>query len=127
VLDLDLPVRVTEPDPRMDAVRGCAAVERGPLVYCVESVDQERDVALEAVAVDAAAPLAERPAPEPLVGAIALEAQGHVRAAPEPAAWPYAGDGGEPAAGRATRVTFVPYNMWGNRGPTTMRLWVPAM
>ena len=39
VLDLDLPVRVTEPDPRVDAVRGCVAVERGPLVYCVESAD----------------------------------------------------------------------------------------
>jgi uncharacterized protein len=39
VLDLDLPVRVTDPDPYVDAVRGCFAVERGPLVYCVESVD----------------------------------------------------------------------------------------
>jgi DUF1680 family protein len=32
VLELELPVRVTEPDPRVDAVRGCVAVERGPLV-----------------------------------------------------------------------------------------------
>ncbi len=26
--------------PRVDAVRGCAAVERGPLVYCFEQIDQ---------------------------------------------------------------------------------------
>ena len=39
VLELDLAVRVVEPDPRVDAVRGCVAVERGPLVYCLESAD----------------------------------------------------------------------------------------
>src|SRR4030095_5206873 len=39
VLELDLPVRVTEPDPRVDAVRGCVAVERGPLVYCLQPAD----------------------------------------------------------------------------------------
>src|SRR4029453_6844596 len=47
VLDLELPVRVTEPDPRVDAVRGCVAVERGPLVYCLESADLPPGVALE--------------------------------------------------------------------------------
>ena len=34
------------PDPRVDAVRGCVAAERGPLVYCLESTDQEADVSL---------------------------------------------------------------------------------
>src|SRR5262249_34883104 len=38
-LPLEMPTRITLPDPRIDAVRGCAAVERGPLVYCVEQVD----------------------------------------------------------------------------------------
>ena len=27
------------PDPRIDAIRGCVAVERGPIVMCAESVD----------------------------------------------------------------------------------------
>ncbi|MEU9919654.1 hypothetical protein [Streptomyces sp. NPDC051001] len=26
--------------PRVDAVRGCVAIERGPMVYCVEQADQ---------------------------------------------------------------------------------------
>ena len=26
-------------DPRVDAVRGCVAVERGTLVYCIEAAD----------------------------------------------------------------------------------------
>ena len=39
VLDLALEVRFTRPDPRVDAARGCLAIERGPLVYCLEAVD----------------------------------------------------------------------------------------
>src|SRR5256885_2551845 len=32
-------LRFTWPDPRVDALRGCVAVERGPLVLCAESLD----------------------------------------------------------------------------------------
>ena len=39
-LRLDLTPRWTRPDRRVDAVRGCAAIERGPLVYCLEQADQ---------------------------------------------------------------------------------------
>jgi DUF1680 family protein len=35
-LELAMPWRVTEPDPRVEATRGCVAIERGPLVYCLE-------------------------------------------------------------------------------------------
>jgi DUF1680 family protein len=36
VLELDMPPRFIHPDPRIDAVRGCVAIARGPLIYCVE-------------------------------------------------------------------------------------------
>ena len=39
VLDLPLDVRFTYADPRVDAARGSVALERGPLVYCLEAVD----------------------------------------------------------------------------------------
>ena len=39
VLELDMEPRLTSADPRADAVRGCVAIERGPLVYCLEQVD----------------------------------------------------------------------------------------
>jgi uncharacterized protein len=39
-LRLDVTPRWTYPDRRVDAVRGCAAIERGPLVYCFEQADQ---------------------------------------------------------------------------------------
>src|SRR5699024_12037531 len=43
-LSLPMPARFTWPDPRIDAVRGQVAVERGPLVYCLESADFGEDV-----------------------------------------------------------------------------------
>ena len=39
VLELPMPVRVIAPHPRIDAVRGCVALARGPLVYCIEQAD----------------------------------------------------------------------------------------
>ena len=49
-LSLPMPARFTWPDPRIDAVRGQVAVERGPLVHCLESADLGADV--EEAAVD---------------------------------------------------------------------------
>ena len=43
VLDLDVRPRLVEADPRVDAVRGCVAIERGPLVHAVEQVDLPAD------------------------------------------------------------------------------------
>lgn len=41
VLDFDMPVRLVEADPRVDANAGRVAVMRGPVVYCVERVNNE--------------------------------------------------------------------------------------
>jgi uncharacterized protein len=116
---LELPVepRTTRPDPRIDAVRGCVAIERGPVVYCLESTDQEPGVSLEAVAVDVSAALDDDPHNIVAAGR-------HVAPASRP--WPYAADGAS-RRGEPTRLTFVPYHSWGNRGPAAMRVWVPAV
>jgi uncharacterized protein len=105
VLLLDTPVRWTEPDPRVDAVRGCVAFERGPLVYCVESVDLPDGTVLEDLRWD--------PSGEPV-------------AAPRPDL----GDGvigvGVPVIGAASgSVPAVPYHAWANRGVGGMRVWLP--
>ena len=123
-LELPLAPRWTFPDPRVDAVRGCVAAERGPIVYCLESTDQERDT-LDGVAVDTSAPPAERPLAEDAGGGVGLEAPGEwlsdVRHA---GVWPY--DGGPVTERDTTRLALVPYHAWGNRGPSTMRVWVPV-
>jgi uncharacterized protein len=124
-LELPLAARWTRPDPRIDAVRGCVAAERGPLVYCVESLADGVD--LDAVAVDASAPPAERGVDGELGGAVTLTCS--ARPLPALAAgWPYADevDGAGTAAGPATPLTMIPYHLWANRGPAAMRVWLPA-
>lgn len=106
-LELPMRPRWTQPDPHVDAIRGCVAVERGPIVYCLESTDQEDGVSLAEVAADAANGLADHGAADDL-GGVTL-----VRAA------------GSTFDGRPADLTFIPYHAWGNRGLSTMRVWVP--
>jgi DUF1680 family protein len=103
-LRLDLTPRWTRPDRRVDAVRGCAAIERGPLVYCLEQVDQA--VSLEELAVSADTPLTERAVTVDGVGrTVQVIADG--RHVPLPA-------------------VAIPYFQWDNRGPGAMRVWIPG-
>ncbi len=130
VIDLHLPLapRVLHPDPRIDALRGCVAVERGPQVLCLESVDLDgaglgTDVG--EVRID--------------LGAGLREVAGRTRAAfvalpALEAAWPYgdANDAGKPATGgldspRTAEVPLTAYHDWANRGPSTMRVWIPMV
>lgn len=117
---LVLPVapRVTVPDGRIDAVRGCVAVERGPVVLCAESVDLPGGAAVDTLRVDA--------------GATAVEDGdgARVRARLVPAdggadGWPY-GEAGAAGSGEPVDVRLVPYHSWANRGPSTMRVWLPT-
>jgi uncharacterized protein len=113
-LELPLAPRWTRPDPRVDAVRGCVAAERGPLVYCAESVDLGQEARLDEVAVDASAPPADQGPDGGLGGAVTL------RCAARPLR---VGEPGQHDA--ATPLTLVPYHLWGNRGPAAMRVWLP--
>ena len=54
VLDLPMPVRRVEADPRVEEAAGRVALQRGPLVYCAEQVDQDRPLALLALPQSAA-------------------------------------------------------------------------
>lgn len=114
---LELPVRprFTAPDPRIDATRGCVAVERGPLVYCAEALD---GTDLDAVRVDASVP------PVDVEEGVEVSARFDV---PGPDAWPYGPPRPDTATTRpATPLTLVPYHRWARRGPSTMRVWLPT-
>ncbi|MCG7284925.1 glycoside hydrolase family 127 protein [Cellulomonas sp. ACRRI] len=116
-VELDLPVapRFTVADPRVDAVRGQVAVEAGPLVYALESVDLGTDVGLARVDTGIA--------PEVRDGAVTV----HARTVDVPEGdWPYADRPAEAGAGEPRPVPLVPYHAWGNRGPSTMRVWMPV-
>lgn len=132
-LTLDMTPRVVEPHPRIDAVRGCAALERGPLVYCIEQADQPAGVSVDDVRLDHDLPVRDHPVDEPVPGTVALRASAvHAPAVDGSGTWPYAvaGTEGAPRTERAngTRgraLTAIPYAFWGNRTPGPMRVWIP--
>ncbi|MFG1942471.1 glycoside hydrolase family 127 protein [Nonomuraea sp. NPDC048826] len=123
VLELPMEARWTYPDRRIDAVRGCVAVERGPLVYCAESAGDEPPLA--EVAVRPGSALAEHAEGE----VVELETEA-VLGAPAAGSWPYRSgpDGwdGDHGAEPGAALRLIPYHRWGNRGPATMRVWLPV-
>jgi DUF1680 family protein len=124
-LELPLRPRWTRPDPRIDAVRGCVAAERGPLVYCAESVGQDPSLQLDAIAVDTSAPPADKGRDDRLGGALWLRCSARTVHLPE-ASWPYAIEQNGIAA-EAAPLTLIPYHLWANRGPASMRVWLPEL
>jgi uncharacterized protein len=114
-VDLDMTPRWTLPDRRADAIRGCAAIERGPLVYCFEQADQADGVAVDDLVVTPGAPLAERE--------VALPGVGPTVQVTVPAR--FAADAGGADDG-AVGATAIPYFQWDNRDHGAMRVWLPA-
>jgi DUF1680 family protein len=130
VLDLDLPVRVTRPEPRVDAVRGCVAIERGPLVYCVETADLPPGVELEDIRFDGRrepSTVARADLGDAVVGVkvpIVVPATSG-RSAAEPAVKRPDPEGTDGPADNTT-MDAVPYFAWGNRRVEAMRVWIPT-
>lgn len=127
-LDLAMPARLTVPSSRVDAVRGCAAVERGPLVYCLEQTDQPGRLDPDAIAVPPDTPLTVRNRPELLGGVRTVSVTGNrLRADDASGDWPYlpyaSATSGEPR--ESVELTAVPYYAWANREPGAMRVWLP--
>lgn len=125
-LDLALPTRLIAPHPRVDAIRGCVALARGPLVYALEHVDLPAGLTLEDVVLDLSGAVRARRSDPSSPIPISVDVLGQaVDAASTPL---YRTPGIDGEVGRATPVplTAVPYFLWGNRRPGAMRVWIPV-
>jgi DUF1680 family protein len=125
---MPMPARLTVAHPSVDALRGAVAIERGPVVYCLESRDQPDDVDLNHVELLVDEPLQEQVHEDFLGGpTVLMTATGLAR---DDTAWAHTGwstmDGQPPVAGRRVTLTAIPYHLWANRGPSVMRTFVPA-
>ncbi|HEX4983045.1 MAG TPA: hypothetical protein VFV63_15160 [Ilumatobacteraceae bacterium] len=91
----------------------------GPIVMCAESVDLPAGRDVDVLRVDPSVP------PRDEDGAVMVAAR---LLDPPDQPWPY---GDEPTAGsdggQSIEVALAPYHDWANRGPSTMRVWIPTV
>ena len=99
-LQLEMPVEVVAADPRVKEDEGLRAIQRGPLVYCLEEVDNPEGFDGLALTKDAA--LSTEILPDKLGGIVEISAK-----TPEGV------------------LTYIPYYAWDNREAGKMKVWVP--
>ncbi|HSA94741.1 MAG TPA: beta-L-arabinofuranosidase domain-containing protein, partial [Acidobacteriota bacterium] len=110
-LSLPMPVRRVVAHEAVEADRGRIAVERGPLVYCAEGVDNDGRVS-NLVLPDGVA-LAAEPRPDLLGGIVVIK--GEAEALSEKAG---------KIVSEKKPVTLIPYYSWANRGRGEMAVWL---
>jgi len=99
-VEFSQPIRLLRQDRRLPGCGGTAAVTRGPLVYCLESVDNP-GVDLFGVEI----------VPESLEFVYDAERPGGAGVL-------------QGMSIRGERLTFIPYMLWANRGPSEMTVFV---
>jgi DUF1680 family protein len=124
-LELRLPLRpqLLQAHPLVEEARNQAAVKRGPLVYCLESADLPKGVAVLDVVLPRGLELRPRFDGKLLGGVTVLEGKaGAVSEAP----WgkELYRELASPAV-RPIDLKLIPYYAWGNRGRSEMTVWLP--
>ncbi len=123
---LPMPVQFLEAHPLVEEARNQVAVRRGPIVYCLESVDLPRNVKLANVAVSPDRRFAETP---DLAGLPATEVvlEGKVCASAANSWDDTLYRKVSPEEPTMIDVRLIPYYAWGNRGDSEMAVWMPLV
>jgi uncharacterized protein len=128
-LQLDMAPQVVQGNPRIADDTGRVAVQRGPLIYCLEEMDQPSGVALSDVALDLGTGSSEafqsRTQADLLGGIVVLQHMGvaYERSAAENAL--YSRYSRKSPKTRKVDLRLIPYYAWANRHPTAMQVWTP--
>lgn len=118
-LTLEMPVRRVYADPAVREDAGQAALQRGPLVYCLEEADNGAMLHTLRHAPETGALVSWEP--ELLDGVITLDTAGlkDRAAAPDSGLYTDAKPVSDPV-----RLRWIPYYAWANRGAGEMRVWL---
>jgi DUF1680 family protein len=108
--------------------RGCLAIRRGPIVYALESVDQDPSAAdLRLVRIDGSAALEAADMNVLDKRVVSIRTRGAVVDVPVEDKATYTPEGNAKEHGeKPVNLIFVPYFAWANRGPSDMRVWIQA-
>jgi hypothetical protein len=112
-LAFDMPIRRVVCDERVTANRGRVALERGPIVYCVEGVDHED--ALISLYLEDDVTLWTTKRADLLNGVTTIDGRiGAIQYKPEEDVY---------RSGK-TRLSAIPYYAWAHRGAGAMTVWL---
>ena len=100
VINYDMPIRLRRAHPKVKGHAGKVALTRGPLVYCLESVDNP-EVDIFTAQLDPSS-VHDELVPDLSGGIVVIH--------------------GETTNGKPMK--FIPYFLWGNRGESQMTAWV---
>ena len=124
VLDLPMPVRMLRAHRLAEEATNQVAVQRGPVVYAVESTDLPEGVRLEQAALRRGAALT--PVDTRLDGHRIVALDGEIAVLPDASSEALYDDLGTDEL-RTASVRLIPYFAWGNRGPSEMSVWMPVV
>jgi DUF1680 family protein len=116
-ITIDFPMEV-EKVAAIDSVKadkGRFALQRGPIVYCLEGADQ-KDSTVQSIVIDTNAAIKAVYEPDKLNGITTLTAQGYI-ATREPKS--------DNTLTAKQAITAIPYYSWNNRGSGEMEVWIP--
>jgi DUF1680 family protein len=123
-LELPMPVRLMEANPLVEEMVNQVAVQRGPIVYCLESPDVPNGVRVHDVAIPADAKLGARHNTELLQGVTIIEGEVMAKLTGDWSGRLYRAL--QQSQARQVNVRFIPYYAWSNRGPSEMSVWLPV-
>ena len=119
-LELAMPAERVAANPRVKADQGHLAIQRGPIVYCLEQCDQSEPVS--ALWLPPEAPLKAAREPGLLGGVVTIMGEASLARDQNWRRSLYQ------TAAPANRVALkaIPYYAWDNRKPGAMKVWLPV-
>jgi DUF1680 family protein len=124
--DMEMPIRPVFANPNVRQLQGRVALQRGPIVYCLEGADHG-GILLDRIAVDPAQieqSFTVEYCPDLLGGVSLIHGSGVVI---DDRDWGDALYSSTPPPTRPIAITAIPYCTWDNRETGEMRVWLRTM
>ncbi|HET8845612.1 MAG TPA: beta-L-arabinofuranosidase domain-containing protein [Ktedonobacteraceae bacterium] len=121
VLNLEMPIQRMQAHPDIQDDNGCVALQRGPLIYCLETADNA--VPLHRIRIPETGELQSHFDATLLGGVVVIEGDASVLEVEDWAGELYRAT---PAGRHSYTLVAIPYYAWDNRQPGEMRVWIRA-
>jgi len=129
-LSFDLVPQLIEANARVVENSGRVALQRGPLVYCLEQIDQPEGTSLANVSLrrgihNSGKDSSESFEKDLLGGVVVLGREGEVSTSSAARRSLYFSADAPASSSSKVELKFIPYYAWANRRPTPMQVWTP--